>query len=97
MRPVNVHGIPANVPRSQAIFRPGQPLANTTYCFKCDCWKASFPTKVVGQGWTVCSQCHTCDWTEDFDYVPWEDRVIRLLGVAGDNKYERLHRQVKGE
>lgn len=51
----------------------------------------SYVTQVSGQGWTLCSMCHDCDWSDDFDFIPWDKRRIRLLGVKGDPKYARLH------
>jgi len=55
------------------------------------------PTKIEGVGWTLCSQCHDCPWSNDFAAIPWEQRRIRQLGLPGEPKYERLHRRTLGE
>jgi len=56
------------------------------------------PTKITQSvGWCLCSQCHDCPWSNDFGEIPWEQRRIRLLGVPGEAKFERLHRRTLGE
>lgn len=83
--------IPAGVNKSKAWVRPSLPHNDARYCGTCRCWWVSYVTQVSGQGWTLCSMCHDCAWSDDFDFIPWDKRRIRLLGVKGDPKYIRLH------
>jgi len=42
--------------------------------------------------------CHDCpNRAATFAEIPWEQRRIRLLGVPGEAKYDRLHRRILGE
>ena len=83
--------------KSRATFRFAKPHAEALYCWTCRCWKVPFTTKVLQPGWALCSMCHTCEWTDSFDEIPWGYRTIRMLGFKGESKFDHLHSLVKSD
>jgi len=83
--------------KSKARMRQGRPHSRALFCHDCRCWWVPMPTKVQGEGWALCSQCHDDPVLNDLSLIPWENRRIRLLGKPGEVKYERLHPRTMGD